>query len=479
MKQFSEQELSYTLSLYLDGELPEREARALEEFLATHPEASQELRELRAMKQILHAKEKLPPDIGFWTRLSVALDHQKAEERNLLPFPRRFVPVATVLGALSMVVVGVIVFQQRDSVLGFLSQKSEEVQQVYESNFLKGAVTPLLANLDNDNVLQFALFGTLPLDEQSATALRVDETTEQGYRIEVGKSRTTDPQTTGTPREGNFAAVTVSDFYKEIRPTPSQELMIDSVLRLTQKQLVSSVFMAANEALAIDPGLPKLGRVTVSSIAACLEQPQRVRFEKFLKARNAPYSVVSKFIGGDAQRRVHEVFAKLQRPPRPEQFVVVTPETLVFRQLEIDIDSLREQVRHAIPKTRVNFERFTQQFRSQKKDQHMVFVGTHPMRVRTGEGAFSIEIGAEPQGERQADEFIQIVKPRHPRQNFFFYEYKTPDDATAVGDSLPFDEERLDSMFQLMQVGKVKSYGPKLDSLMRKMERQRVLREKE
>ncbi|MGH2568144.1 MAG: anti-sigma factor family protein, partial [Bacteroidota bacterium] len=193
MKQMSEQELSHRLSQYVDGELSPSEALEVDAYLAAHPETTKELRELQAMKRILRAKEKLPANIGFWTRLSVALEHLKEEEQNFLPFPRRFIPAATALGLVSMVAVAVILFQQREALLAYLSKKTVEVQQAYEGSregsFLKGVITPLLANIGRDEVLQFALFGTLSLDEQSETALRVDESSEKGYRIEFGKPR--------------------------------------------------------------------------------------------------------------------------------------------------------------------------------------------------------------------------------------------------------------------------------------------------
>ncbi|MCI0706028.1 MAG: hypothetical protein L0Y80_00905 [Ignavibacteriae bacterium] len=478
----SDKELSYKLSLYVDGVLPDEEARALEQYIAKHPDAERELRELKAMKQLLAEKEQLKPDIGFWTRLSVELDHLKEEEHNLLPFPKRFVPAITALGVVSMVAVGVILFQEREQVMSFLSETTEGVQQVYEGNFLQGAITPLLGHLDKDNVLQFALFGTLQLDEESETSLRVDETTERGYTIEVGRPLKANAKASGE-LERNFAALTVEEFYNEIKPTVQQKEMIDSVLRLTQKQLVASVFMSENEALAIDPSLPKLGRVTVSGIAACLEQAQRVKFEKLLNAHNAPYTVVKTVAQSDAKRRVEQAFAKLQQTNQPEQFMIFTPDTLMLQKLEINLDSLRESMPRMAQRTRVNFERFAKQFGRTRNDQQVTVVGSHPMKVRTGDGFFSIEVGMQP--EPPTDDVMQIVQPRRQRPNFFYFEQQIPGSNMEfhMVDSVPYTQERLDSMMYMMRVGRVKSYGPKLDSLMREMERKRAqndeLREQE
>jgi hypothetical protein len=469
----TEQELSYKLSLYLDGELPDGEKKDLEDYLALHPEAAKELRELRTMKQLLLSRVSLPVTIGFWTRLSVALDRLKAEEQNLLPFPRRFLPVVTAAGVVSMVVVGMILFQVKGSLFEYVSKKSEQVQQVYESSFLKGAIAPLLSNLSRDKVLQFALFGTLSLDEKSETALRVDETAEKGYRIEVGK-----------PAEKKMPSLTVQQFYNEIKPTRSQEVVIDSVLRLATKQLESCVLVAENQVLAIDPGLPQLGRMTVSSIAASLEPVQRARFERLLHSRNAPYSVVSSTAKAS---HPEEVFGKMRRPNRSDRFVILTPDTLVMRQLELNIDSLREETLRGIPRMTMqfNFERFAQQLQRLPGGRHSVVVGSQPMRVQGDKHSFSFELNTNEKEVPELDRIIQMVRPRLPRPQIFFFRSKADGgEETLVTDTLePF--VRMDSMPGYAIVGKPKSYGPKLDSLMRRIDAakdstrvRRVLRER-
>lgn len=459
MKPLSRRELSDKLSLYIDNELHEVERRELEEYLATHPEAAEELRQLQLLRQRLQSKPRLPADSAFWHRLSVAIDALKDEEHNLLPFPRRYLPAATVVGVLSMIAVGIILVQQRQPILDFLSQKTEEVHQLYEGSLLKGTIIPLLSDIDKDKVLQFALFGTLPLDEQSETALRVDETAEKGYRLEVGK-----------PLEKKIPALTVKEFYDEIRPTPVQEKMIDSLLRLTKQQLEVSVFVAENQAMAISPDLPQLGRVTISSIAACLEPQQRIRFEKFLQLRNAPYTVDPAKVRA---QKVERIFEKLHKPPRPEQFVILTPETLVVHTLDINIDSLRGKVRQKMKSHAggFNFDRFAQRVQRFKTDDGVVVVGTQPMRISGNRGSFRIEFESRPEELRHGAEIEQFVKPRFPRPNVVFFGREEPLDIEVfMNDPLIPWDEKMDSMLRYTRAGRTKSYGPKLDSLMRHLE---------
>src|SRR3970282_784912 len=98
MKDYSKKELFRKLSLFLDGALSADESNELEEYLASHPEAREELQELKALQKLLAERQNLKEDSAFWTRLSEQLRHRTAEHEGLLPFPRRFMPAVAALG---------------------------------------------------------------------------------------------------------------------------------------------------------------------------------------------------------------------------------------------------------------------------------------------------------------------------------------------------------------------------------------------
>src|SRR3990170_371525 len=112
MNKRSKTELSERLSAYLDHELDELQARAVEELAARDPEVMRELEELRAIKTLLSSKKSIPASIGFWTRLSAELQRRKREEENLLPFPRKYLPVVTTAAAIIVVAVGIVLYEQ-------------------------------------------------------------------------------------------------------------------------------------------------------------------------------------------------------------------------------------------------------------------------------------------------------------------------------------------------------------------------------
>lgn len=331
MKQLLNHEVSELLSLYIDGELEAEKTKFVEQLVAQNPEVANELNELRFLKRLLTSKQPVPEKLGFWTRLSVELDKRSREQENLLPFPKKLIPLMSAFGAVAMVVVAVVLYQNRSSLFQYAGKQSERVQQAYENNILKASLMPWFSNLDKNQVLQFALFGTLPLDAKTETALRVDESAEKGYRIDVGRK-----QAKANPR------VTVADLYKQINPTHAQLLVIDSLLDFGKEEIEASVFIAENRGMAINPNLPKLNRVMLAGITASLEPHQRDRLERFLQTGNAPYRVaVSKALPEKAER----IFRQIAGLPHVRNFILVSPDSEAYSNINIDMEDMRVKLR--------------------------------------------------------------------------------------------------------------------------------------
>ncbi|MBI3586677.1 MAG: hypothetical protein HY088_06075 [Ignavibacteriales bacterium] len=303
MKQLLNHEVSELLSLYVDGELDAEKVKFVEQLAAQNSEVANELNELRFLKRLLTSKQPVPEKLGFWTRLSVELDKRSREQDNLLPFPKKLIPLMSALGAVAMVVVAIVLYQNRSSLFQYAGKQSERVQQAYENNILKASLMPWFSNLDKNQVLQFALFGTLPLDAKAETALRVDESAEKGYRIDVGRK-----QAKANPR------VTVADLYKQINPTQAQLLVIDSLLN----------------------------RVMLAGITASLEPHQRDRLERFLQTGNAPYKVAA---SNALPEKAERIFREIHRMPQVKTFILVSPDSAAYSHIDVDLETIRIRVR--------------------------------------------------------------------------------------------------------------------------------------
>ncbi len=402
MRKINEQKLDALLSQYIDGTLSEKEVRQVESLLAEDESVRKHVSELKNLKILLASQPKLNPDIGFWTRFSVAMEEQKEEERNLLPFPRKFLPAISVMVTAVVVFVGTLVIQNRMQFVQFFSEKSQAVRKVYENKILQGSLLPLFSKVDKERALQFSLFGTLQLDDKSETALRVDEQSEKGYRIEVGNNL-----------RNKTKSVTFDRFISEVKPSAKQKKIIDSMLELTGRRIESSVLIGDNNTMAIAPDLPKLNRLMVTNIASCLEPAQRVNFERLLEANNAPYTVTAKSV---PTGKVGNNFQRIQRFPQSDRFVIITPDTMMYSQIHIDFDSLRRQVEKDFAAAGVRREAMlrkimTKEFRRIPRNVQF----PPPDQIFSGEEFFSVEINVPGEEDNQQPMRV-VVQPRFRKQ---------------------------------------------------------------
>jgi len=468
MNPLSQREVSLLLSLAVDDALDENQKREFEEILARNPEVARELRERLALKDLLAARRSASPNPYFWTRVSQALEAGKEEEKNLLPFPRKYLPAASFMGILAFVALGVTLFVQREPLLQYLSEQSAVVHEVYESSILKGSVMPLFANIGNDDVLQYALFGTLRLDKESETALRVDEGSTEGYRIEVGL--------TG---EETRPTVTVHELYEEVKPSVVQTAMIDSVLGQARRQIEQAVFYSENNALAIDPELTRLNRVVLTKIAAVLAPAQRDRFDKFLQARNASYAIA----GGDAPMPPGVPMPHVAGPRHSKDFIVITPDSFVVTELDLNVDSIMlpgRMIRSRFPDMRRKLEMLV---RSRAEHPPVVHrsrsASRSPVRVVGEADLIKIELDAQFMA-KESEQVRVVVQPRGQRDKFFRFEFRSGVQGMIPGDpespdAPPRMPGHLDSMIRQLEMDQETEVHElmKMDSVFRQRPRAR------
>lgn len=330
MKSIPTKELQETLSLYLDDRLDEKSRTAFEEYLASNPDFRREVEAWKKLRDMLHSKDVLPENEWFWQKFSRRLEQQKHARGSVFPFSKEYVPVAASLAVVIAGFVGILLFQQRSSLTKYFFEKKEYVDQLYHRNILEGKLFPLFTNLDKDQVLQFALFGTLPLDAQAKTALRVDENKKDGARIEFAENETR-----------QHPPVTVQQFYKEIEATPAQHRTVDSILSSARERIQESVFLADNKSLAVHADLAKLNRAMISHIVASLESQQREKFQKFLVASRSPYTFV---VPPTPPAFVPKASAQPPQTSAMEQFVVITPDSCTIARVKINLEEIQRRV---------------------------------------------------------------------------------------------------------------------------------------
>lgn len=328
------------LSAHADDALPAAQRAEAEQLLREDAEARAEFERIRALKQGVRAQADQDAGPPLWPRIAAAIDHDVREAAEWSPVPSRLRPVAVALAVLVVVAAGALAVIKRDILIDYLSRRSSDMQLAYEEN-LKGWLMPLLARTDNDKVLQFAVFGTLPLDDHAHSVVRIDSAEQFGYRIAFG----------ATTRAAS--PVSVEELYRAVEATPAQRRRIDTVFAEAQRHLESAVLVSDDNTIAIDQRLAGLDNVILSSVAAALEPVQRARMARYLDTRGRHYEI---------PREVPVVepvaaLAPIQEHMRTEQssFVVVSGGTqAMVRRVRINTDSIRRVIeRVVVPETAI------------------------------------------------------------------------------------------------------------------------------
>jgi len=480
MKRISKHDWELKLSLYLDNELSPEQREKVDEYLKTNPTAMKELEDLRRIRDLLSSSSRLETNKASWTQLSERLAEREREAANLLPFHRKYVPIAVALSAVVLTFIGYVAFTERSRLMQYLSSTSQDVQQAYEENILKGSVIPLFSKIDKNQVLQFALFGTLPLDANAQTSLRVDDESDTGYRLEVGR--------TETSAKSN---ITVADLLAEVEPTVSQTASIDSLLEDAKARIASSAFVAENNALAIDPEIGQLTRHLVSNIAANLDPARRARFDRYLRGSGAAYAIAASKAHAPSRNQLEPALKRMPiiaEAPEDREYLVITPDTMMvsrlfanFRDFEIAHERVREgrDLQEGILGLIRRFEETQQRRTAQRSIQQFHVVG--------GSGFVTIRVDRS-EGVAENDSLSQWVTPRVryireprmqarlpvPREDELLRREYFPgfprdsmfDQFWRDMERFDIDVERMDSLFREMRGRRERGHRAIMDSMM-------------
>jgi hypothetical protein len=400
--------LSLQLTLFIDGQLDAAEHARIAQLIESDVDIRNRYVQLCRLRDSLAAREPIPANPWLTERMANHIRREKESDSDLLPVPRRFKPVTAAAFGLMLIAIVALAWIQRDHLLRYVSDTGTQVQLAYEDSILKGWIMPLFQRTSQDQVLEFAMFGTLPLDTEDGTVLRVDENTDRGFRVELASSPS-------RPRP----AATVAELYDEIRPTELQRKVFDTLFLYAQRQLESAVLMNHEQEIAVNPSIGRFNTVLLSGIASSLGPEQLVRFEQFLDRRNTPYTFVAHRSGVKAPPpppgRVLERF----RSVRPsEEFVVLTEDSFTVVRLGLNMDSLRRLMRHLehrMPRFEVRIQDLAKSYAVSRQPEVPApprsprGISVSPVAISEGGHAISISIEASGEFMQELErEFVDL-----------------------------------------------------------------------
>lgn len=344
MSAMNERQISQLLSRYLDGTVDESDRAQAVHMIETDPNIRKQYQDLRRTRDLLARRAPLPESPWLPERVMNRIRDAQARGEAPLPEFRRFGPIPASMLGIAILALVAFAWTQREDIIRYISDTGTHVQMAYEDSILEGWIMPLFQRTSRDQVLEYAMFGTLPLDAEDGTVLRVDESNERGFRVDLARDTTR-----------SAPAATVADLYARIQPTATQRKIFDTLFHYAQRQLEASVLTKQNTEFAIDPSISRFNTVILSGIAANLDDAQLARFEHFLEERDAAYTFVARRLPSAVPQTTSPInVADRFRTVRPsEEYVVLTDDRASVVRLGLDMDSLRrlmQQLDDRIPR---------------------------------------------------------------------------------------------------------------------------------
>jgi hypothetical protein len=399
MNSIDTKDLDRIISLYLDGELDGAKTKAFEEYLYHHPSVARQVDVLRTVKRSLNAKKTVPRNDWFWLKLSNTIDRKESLNRKWYAHLRPVFSLAAV-AILTLGVIGIVYLNDAALFKSFFLSKKNQLH----STLMQGNILPFFTDLNRDDVLNFALFGSLSLDSSNGTSLSVKNSEQEGAQIEIVReeSRT------------DLPPVTVNEFFANVGiDHPHERQVVDSILGTYMQKLQASVLISENNEIAINEQLVDLNRTMVSSIAASLRPSQRLRLQQLLTERHAPYSVVSM---NEPNMEPHVLLQKIPKVHSGNRYVVISKDTVGIAEMHMNVDSIWDSMHNrTVEVHKMMTERIFRDIVSlQRQFEHRgTMTGSDDDRVRVYSTGRAFQINLRSPGMQPRDRGLtEMVRPR-------------------------------------------------------------------
>ncbi len=305
------------ISLYLDGMLDAEQARAVEELIARSADARALHDALRANREMLANAPRLEPAPFFWSRLSHRIEQGErgASDDAILPVPRRWLPALGLLTVAAVAVATVLILQQGGKFNTYVAQQARMVKSFYDAT-LNTRLFPFLSDVSNDDVLTYAVTGTLPV-KNSDRVLEIGNSPERKYWVRMKPKR-------------DARTISVADLSKAVALDKAQADRVSKVLDSYRGELEKSILLAQKDTMAIASRVWEMSNAIIYDIARGFDENQRKEFEGWITKANPAMPAHFKHVNfSAAPPALGEVFGRNGTHP----FVVVTPDTACIQEI--------------------------------------------------------------------------------------------------------------------------------------------------
>ena len=301
------------LSAYVDGELSENEARELEQKIKLSEKLSKQVEELKELKKLTFSSfSNIPDSPYFETKLIAEIERSKKPSVKI----RKWSPV---IGISVLTVALMFVLKLNPE----LFKKFVEDQKSNIAGFYTENLKPLLfaANLNNEDIFNFAFYNRLPLDNSNQKFLSLGYEPNGKEYFEIKKASSS-----------NKSDNSLAKFVSALKLSDKQKVAMDSILETYADNLHGQVLVNANNTVAINPNLWNYNKAILADLLSFAGNINGVELSKMLPA-NYKYnrSSVNKIV-------------RTVKASDDDKYIFITPDTIFYESYTFDKDKFKKDM---------------------------------------------------------------------------------------------------------------------------------------
>jgi len=301
------------LSAYLDNELSYEERVQLEKTIKSSLLLQKKLEDLKKIKQLTSsAYNKIPESPYFETRLFASLDSQKPWHKKIL----KWSPAVGL--AFATIIIMVVLKSNPEIFNNLIEQQKSNITGFYKEN-----LQPLLfaADLNNEDIFNFAMYKQLPLDKDDRQILHIDydKTGKEFFEIKSVEPR---------QNENNL-----EKFIVALNLDEKEKKQIDSIMNQYAEELEAQILINKNNTVAINSNLWNYQRAIQTDLLAFAEKSNWQEFQK----------LVPKTVSYSNSRDV-VLAANEMRNTLNTNYIFLTPDSVFSESIEFDLQEYKLQV---------------------------------------------------------------------------------------------------------------------------------------
>ena len=292
------------LSAYIDGELSAGEKTALEQKIKSSLELKKKLEDLKKLKQLTtSAYSPLDESPYFETRLFAEINSRKPWYYKI----RKWTPA---IGFALLTVALLVVLKYNPGIIkNIIEEQKSNIAGFYKEN-----LQPLLyaADLNNEDIFNFALYKQLPLDKNKKEYLLLgnDKTGREYFEIKH--------------KDKNLGKDNFKKFVTALDLNRKQREQIDSILNQYADELKLQVLVNKQNTVAINENLWNYRKAILTDLMSFAEKTSGNEFRRMMP-RTVSFTNNPELVSAANKLRMN----------KSKNYIILTPDSIFSEELDI------------------------------------------------------------------------------------------------------------------------------------------------